>query len=260
MAGTEPLLGIRVLITRAADDAAQLRGGLRALGATVLEVPTIERLPPHDLAPLDRALWDLERYDWAVFTSRATVQAVLSRVSAIAARLPVNLRVAAVGRATATRLTAAGIAVTLTASDETGAGLAADLETTGVSGMAVLLPVGDLADETLRQALRSAGAHVDSPIAYRTVRPPLSTESRRMLQEEPVDAVLLASPSAARNLVGLLGEARSLLERSRIVCIGPTTADAVRALGLAPAAIAHDRSSDGLIEALMRLYTGEGST
>ena len=75
-----PLRGARVLITRAADDAEPLSGRLRALGAEVILLPTLEIVPPADLGALDRALHALDRYHWIAFTSRHAVDAVFGRL------------------------------------------------------------------------------------------------------------------------------------------------------------------------------------
>ena len=64
-----PLVGSRVVVTRARGQAEHLSGALRLLGATVIELPTIEICPPNDWAPLDQAIAELEQYDWIIFTS-----------------------------------------------------------------------------------------------------------------------------------------------------------------------------------------------
>ncbi|MGB9847412.1 MAG: uroporphyrinogen-III C-methyltransferase, partial [Desulfotomaculales bacterium] len=64
-----PLFGRRVLVTRAAEQAPALSAGLRALGAEVLEFPTIKITAPPDYAPLDRAISRVGEYSWLVFTS-----------------------------------------------------------------------------------------------------------------------------------------------------------------------------------------------
>jgi uroporphyrinogen-III synthase len=45
-----------VLVTRAAHQAKKLSEGLRALGATPVEVPVLEIRPPESFAALDAAL------------------------------------------------------------------------------------------------------------------------------------------------------------------------------------------------------------
>ena len=80
-----PLAGKRVLVTRAAHQAAKLSEGLRALGAEPVEVPVIEIRPPLDLAPLDRALRTLNSYDWLILTSANTVHALAERAASLLA-------------------------------------------------------------------------------------------------------------------------------------------------------------------------------
>ena len=71
-----PLSGRRVLVTRAAHQAGKLSEGLRALGAEPVEVPVLEIRPPASFDPLDRALRQLNRYDWLILTSANTVMAL----------------------------------------------------------------------------------------------------------------------------------------------------------------------------------------
>ena len=64
-----PLSGVRVLVTRAREQASQLAAQLAALGAEPVEAPAIEIAEPDDYAPLDEALRGMNRYRWVVFTS-----------------------------------------------------------------------------------------------------------------------------------------------------------------------------------------------
>jgi len=60
---SSPLAGERVLVTRAKDQAGSLAGELEALGATVIEIPSIEIRPPASFAALDATLNNIENYD-----------------------------------------------------------------------------------------------------------------------------------------------------------------------------------------------------
>src|SRR5690348_13780922 len=62
-----PLFGKRIVVTRASGQAGELTARLEALGACVIEIPTIEIRPASDTAPLDRAIADLSSYDWLIF-------------------------------------------------------------------------------------------------------------------------------------------------------------------------------------------------
>lgn len=73
----------RVLVTRAAHQAGKLSEGLRAAGFEAVEVPVLEIRPPATFAALDRALRQLDGYDWLIFTSANAVRAVVERAAAL---------------------------------------------------------------------------------------------------------------------------------------------------------------------------------
>ena len=101
------LQGRRVVVTRQKSQAGGLAERLQAKGATVLEVPAIDIVPPRDIGPLDEALESLDRYDWVVLTSANTVNAVLSRLTVLGLYPKLGSekrRVASVGPATTAAL------------------------------------------------------------------------------------------------------------------------------------------------------------
>ena len=109
-----PLAGRRVLVTRAAHQAGKLSDALRAVGAEPVEVPVLEIRPPASFDPLDRALHQLDRYDWLILTSANTVRAMADRSEqlGVAFTQPETLKVAAVGEATAEAVRKTGFEVT----------------------------------------------------------------------------------------------------------------------------------------------------
>src|SRR5579884_2205822 len=266
----------RVLITRAEGAAEPLRRALEELGAEVSELPVIAVEPPADPDPLNQSLARIAEFDWIVFTSQNAVRAVtagtqLDTAVAICNRQPgashrqtthpdrvpfsspINsLKVAAVSRATADALSDTGITPTLVADKPTGAGLATELIATGIAGKRILLPQGNLAGDELASALRCAGADVETVIAYTITCPDVSPEKLAPLRNGEIDAVTLASPSAYRNLCAVLGD-DSCLDRVGLICIGPTTAKAVRESGREPAAIAAEPSTTVLARAAVSI-------
>jgi len=77
-----PLLGKRIVITRAREQASELVEHLTDLGAECLEVPTIQVIPPDDFEPLDTAIENLSTYDWLIFTSVNGVNTFFDRLFA----------------------------------------------------------------------------------------------------------------------------------------------------------------------------------
>lgn len=249
----KPLMGKRVLVTRPSEQATELIAGLKALGAEVVHLPTIRILPPLDAA-LDRSLEQLDGYAWVTFTSANAVRAVFDRVPS--ERLH-SVRVAVVGARTAEVLLAYGVRPELVAEPATSEVLVEQLLAHApLRGQRVLFPRGDRVRDTLSARMKAAGAHVEDPVAYRTLAADEATQDalRRALQEGGLDWITLTSPSTWHELQAVVG-ASGVPRGIKLAVIGPTTAQAVRESGYAVAceAVPHDVS--GLLAALCRHAT-----
>lgn len=250
------LRGRRIVVTRSEGRASALVERLRMLGADVVACPSIAIRPPERVAPLDEALRNLTGFDWVVFTSANAVDSVAERLlqSGGSPGALGLVRVAAVGAATRRALLRRGVAASLVPARFTSTAL---VEAMGdVRDLRVLLPRSDLADAMLPDALRARGARVHEVIAYRTVPADDIASLGERLAHEAVDAIVFTSPSTARYFLNGLGPARTLADGARpaIICIGPTTAGAVRELvgALAVDAVAETHDDDGLVHAIVR--------
>src|SRR5438874_6645741 len=98
-----PLLGKRIVVTRTRKQASVLSNKLRALGAHVIELPTIRTEPPSDLREFAELVQEAHMYDWVVFTSANGVDAFFDVFFKLYddAREFGGARVAAMGQATA---------------------------------------------------------------------------------------------------------------------------------------------------------------
>src|ERR1700743_1652812 len=174
MSDTAKLTNRRILITRAAHQAGKLSEGLRALGAEPVEVPVLEIRPPASFAALDSALNDIASYDWLIFTSANTVQALLERAETSGGKNSLSIsphtRIAAIGSSTAAALQNAGLQV-----DFVPASYIAESLVEGLAsywpGQRVLIARASQARDTIPEALRAVGAHADVAGASRNVLP-----------------------------------------------------------------------------------------
>lgn len=259
MTDSHPLVGTVVLLTRRESDDRPLQWELERLGASVLSLPINRIEPPKSWSDLDRALDRLADYHWIAFTSRNAVRSVIDRMALLVPRgtLPSGMQVASVGDATAKELQARGIEANCRPEKENAAFLADAMIARGVRNTHVLVPVGDLARTELKERLQNAGALVDAVVVYRTVPSTLDPMVLDKVRRSEIDVITLASPSAARNLAAALGRDVSPLRRLQVVCIGPTTARAVRHLGLKPAAVAARPTSEALVQAILNLRATE---
>ena len=257
---TLPLFGRRVLVTRAAEQAAGLSERLAALGALPVEIPTIRAAPLEDRSELDAALADLSSFDWIAFTSANAVRFVFERLNALGAdaRALHPVLAAAIGRATASALSARGVSANFIPDRAGSESMADGMARLGVSGARVLLPRSDLADGRLPDRLRRAGADVREVVAYRTTMPESSRPALAEALEAGVDAVALASASAAVNLAALLDGDVRRLDGVAIACIGRAAAAAASELGLKVDIVAQAPSVDALaLELAARLAPNE---
>ena len=94
----------------------------------------------------------------------------------------------------------------------------------------MLLPHAADGRPKLAAALRRFGAEVDEVVAYRTVELPAATIADAW-GRAAAEAVVVASPSAARALVGAVGSA-ALRRLEPVIALGSTTAMTLVALGV----------------------------
>ncbi|GAA3282165.1 hypothetical protein GCM10017707_30460 [Paenarthrobacter aurescens] len=280
------MTGRRVLITRSADRARPLASLLRNRGATPLVLPLIDFEMTPDQAPLDAALNGLRAgdFNWLVISSITTVRVLLEKAAqrgvVLTDLVPPGTKVATIGSSSRQVLESVGLTVALAPADvQSAEGLLAVWDT---SAERVFLPQADIAAPGLREGLTAKGAKVTSVVAYRTVdyparaelrltadlpsgvvmsdadaSPILSVEeTRAALDSENLDAMVAASPSAARRIAATLLP----LGSCRLIAIGrPTAAEATR-LGLTVAATAKEPTPDGIVAALESVFANEGNT
>jgi uroporphyrinogen-III synthase len=250
------LNGRRVLVTRAAHQAAKLSDGLRALGAEPVEVPVLAIQPPADPAPLDRALRGLSNYDWLVFTSANTVRALVERSASLGISFEpaAQPQVAAVGQATAAAARNAGFAVAVVPENYVAESLAQSLagQTTGKR---ILLARAEIARDVIPDALRAAGAQVVVVDAYRNVLPEAAPELLRRALQTGIDAAMFTSSSSVTHLAEAARAADIPFPFSGVpaVSIGPITSATLREHGWEPAAEASPSDISGLLAAISRI-------
>ncbi len=249
------LAGRTVVVTRAAEQASELVTRLSALGATVVEVPTIAVVDPPDRgAALAAAVTDLASYDWVVLTSTNGAARFLSAVAAAGTDVIAepdggrrrSWRLAVVGPGTAAAVRASGIGPDLVPERFVAEGLLAVFPP---GPGRVLLPQAAAARPVLAEGLRAAGWTVDTVVAYRTVPAPLALEM--IEQARTADAITFTSGSTVTGFVAAAGAAGV---PSVVVCIGPVTAAAAVAAGIEVTAVAGEHTIDGLVAALEGLF------
>lgn len=254
-----PLFGRTVAVTRARAQASGLARRLRALGAEVVETPTIRT------RSLEADLPSLDGVDVLAVTSPNGVRELVAALlrSARDLRSLDGILVAAVGPGTARVLREHGLLADLVPETFTGEALAAAIEAAAAAPdrvrpiRRVLLARAATAGSALPDGLRAAGIEVDDVALYETVAEPLADDALARLRE--ADYVTFTSASTA----GFLAEAGGATAgdaphgrlpvgpETRAVSIGPVTTAALAELGATPAVEASEATIDGLVAALV---------
>jgi uroporphyrinogen III methyltransferase / synthase len=253
-----PLFGKRIAITRARDQAGVLREELAALGADVIEIPTIEIRPPASWEPLDSAIRRLEEFQYLLVTSANGVRNFLARLFACGrdVRALHGLTIGAIGPATAAEFARTGVKVDLVPKEYVAEGLLAALGDRDLRGKAFLIPRAKVARDVVPRVLEERGARVEVVEAYQTVVPQVSSNELDRLLTPPLDAITFTSSSTATNFAKLVGEGRleEVLRGVAIASIGPITSQTLRQLGLTVTIEAEESTMGGLVVAIKRYF------
>ena len=253
-----PLFGRRIVVTRSREQASELVQQLTELGADVLEIPTIKIVPPKNLKPLREAIGAMGEYDWALFTSPNGVDAFCREFFCQHKDLreigPV--KIAAVGQATAQKITDLHLEVDFTPKEFTTDGLLREFrQEVDCENLRFLLPRADLADEKLARGLEELGGIVDDLDVYATVpETDDRTGHRARLLAEGADFVTFTSSSTVTNFCNLV-DVPALCRNFpnlKFVSIGPVTTKTATERGLTITAEAKVHTIPGLVETILQ--------
>ncbi|MCH5276900.1 MAG: uroporphyrinogen-III C-methyltransferase [Desulfovibrionaceae bacterium] len=256
-----PLFGRAVVVTRAREQASDSVARFAALGARVIQFPTIEVRPLADQTGLDTALDQLSAYTWIIFTSVNGVRFFRERLEArgLDARALAGLKVAAIGPATATAVRALGVRPDFVPERYVAESAAEGLLALGAATGRVLLPRAREAREILPETLRRAGAEVDVVPVYETA-PALGDrdEVLRLLNEGRLDCITFGSSSTVRNfLAAIPADLLKAHPETRLACIGPVTARTLACSGLRADIQPGEYTVPALVRAVADAFAGD---
>ncbi len=250
-----PLLGKRIVVTRTRKQASVLSNKLRALGAHVIELPTIRIEPPSNLREFAELVQDAHMYDWIVFTSANGVEAFFDIFFKLYddAREIGAVRIAAIGPATAQHVKDFHLHVDLQPEEFVAEAVSREFKKQGsIDNLRILLVRAEKARDTLPKELADLGAIVDEAFAYRTVPETRDTSgARSQLAQDGADLITFTSSSTVENFVAL---GLPWPKGMRIASIGPITSKTVRDQGLTVDVEARRHDIDGLVGAIRQLF------
>lgn len=255
---TRPLLGKRIVVTRARDQGAELSQKLSSLGADVLEIPAIKRVPPENHQNVVDAMLALNSYDWLVFTSVNGVTAFFNLFFKHFQDLRDigGAKIAAVGPATASKLREMHLQVDAMPEEFTGKKVAETLDKhASIENSKICLLRAEGANPDLLRALEEFGAITDDIAIYKTVA---ETENFGGTVDDflkqGADWITFTSGSTVQffNARFDLPKLLKQFPKMKLASIGPETTKMMKSLGLEPKIEAKEHTGDGLVADLTR--------
>ena len=238
----------RVLVTRPAAQAEALCECITQAGGIAIRQPALAIEAVHDASSKQRCQSAAD-YDWFIFISRNAVEHART---CLPVTLPETLKVAAIGQATASALSGAGIEVELTAK---GAGTSESLLTEPVladmTGQRVLILRGEGGRERLAETLRGRGAQVDYADLYRRVRAETTPGALARLLDAGIDILTIASGETLDNLLAMAAEEQRDITSLPLVVMSERLLTLARERGFTDTVIIATEASDkGMVEAI----------
>jgi len=255
----KPLLGIRLMVTRAAAQAQELYENLRELGAEIQPYPTIgikEHFEPSGW----ESFRDIQSENkWLIFTSETGVRHFMKQFSEQIGdiRKLNGFKIAAIGKGTSRDLKRYGLIADFIPKTSTAVDFGKEMtENITLHDATVVRVRGTLAGETIENSARKAGAEVLPMTVYETYYPKWPDGFTERLFEYLPDGIIFSSSSTVKGLSKNLTEEEvgRLTENADIFSIGPSTSKTLRKFNLNTTLEASPHNLTALTEQIVQYY------
>lgn len=245
-----PLYGVKIGVTGTKSITKKLRGRLEELGAAVTEMDYATLVPDWENAELAQALQCIAEYTWAVFTSPNGVEIFFQALQKqrIDIRILASLKFAVIGTGTAAALEKHGIYPAFLPETYDVESLARGLCGVVKAEEKILILRAAQGSPVLTEILeKEKKAYTDVKIYDIAV----DAEKRRFANEKAkeMDFITFASGSGVR---GFFAQGGTIPQGTTAVCIGTSTARALKAYGEFAVLTAKTFNVEGMIEAIRR--------
>lgn len=259
----KPLIGRRIVVTRAREQASDLVNALSLRGADIIQCPSIEICPLADYMEVDGAIAKLEKYRWLIFTSVNGVDYFWQRLerAGLDSRALGNAKIAAIGPATALALTKKGIKADLVPktymAEEVAKAIVA-VDGPSLTDSRMLLPRAAKARMVLPDELARAGAIVDVAPVYQTV-PGIGCKEKvlKLLKDGSIDCVTFGSSSTVVNFFNMFPD-QNMLSSVVFAAIGPVTKTTLAEYGFKAQIMPKEYTIPALVEAITQYFCNKG--
>jgi len=252
----------KIIITRAQGQISEAREIFLKNGAEVFDLPSLVIGPPDDWSPLDDALKEITTFDWIIFSSANGVKNVEDRMKEMGlslSKISKTIQIAAVGRKTASLLLAMNAKISFVPPSFVADSLVENFPQ-NQKGLKLFIPrVQTGGRSILSDSFKLKGAEVTEVAAYESSCPKdMPQRTIDALNSGEIDIIAFTSGKTVKNTVSLFkkyfGENwLTLIERIKLVSIGPQTTISCKNLIRKPDKEASPHDLDGLLKACLEL-------
>ncbi len=226
----KPLFGQNIVVTRARTQSSDLVAKISDLGGNPIEIPTIKIEKIENNIELENEIKNIQDYTYLILTSKNGVEIFIDKLEEMEldSRALANIKVCAIGDATAREIRKYGIRADIVPSKFVGEALYEELKKVITSDDKVFLPRASNARDYLVNKLNEI-CEAKEVHTYNTV---IDTSLRNniidIMKNEKIDYITFASSSTVRNFVEIIGQENiDLLENTKVISIGPVTTETI---------------------------------
>lgn len=243
------LSGKRILVTREANQAKSFASKIIENGGQPTVVPLLNISCIHG-GKNHEMLQRLSNFEWIFFSSVNGVDCFFSLLESSGIRLS-DVKLAAVGQKTGEAIKRYGYEVDFFPTIYDGENLAKEFIETYKHVGRILLIQGSRSRDVIYKGLVAANINVETFVVYQTVyNESVKEELKEVIQGTTFDFITFTSPSCVEAFYEFLEGNVNLPLATKIVCIGKTTAERARELGMEDTIIPKTYTINGMIDCM----------
>ncbi|RFU71557.1 uroporphyrinogen-III synthase [Peribacillus saganii] len=248
----KPLLGKRVLITRAIEQSSAMIERITELGGVPLAIPLLDFALPDHIDEIKEKFYELHEFDWLVFTSKNGVDFFFKALKQTEYRGSIP-RIAVIGDKTCDALLKYGLKPDFIPREFVAEAFIQEFLPVIRKKAKLLAVKGNLSRDIITASLTQAGFFCEDMIIYRTVLPEGSKAKLvTLLRNCEADVVTFTSSSTVEHFMSIVNQYNLADEISRLLyaCIGPIARKTAEKYGISVKVCPEVYTAEAMIEAL----------
>ncbi|QJA09619.1 uroporphyrinogen-III C-methyltransferase [Romboutsia sp. CE17] len=249
----KPLFGKNIMVTRSRTQSSSIVEKIMDLGGNPIEIPTIKIEKMENNIELENEINNIKNYTYLVLTSKNAVEIFFDKLEEmnLDARALANLKVCAIGSATAKEIKSRGINPDIVPEKFVAESLYDELKDKLTKEDKILIPRAKNARDYLLDKLGEICTVKEVHTYESVIDTSRKDEILDILDKEELDYITFASSSSVRNFVEIIGEENlEKINSSKVISIGPITSATARELNIDVYKEAEKATIDKIVEAI----------